>query len=95
LRFVGVNFGRQLNIAVPHQFHGEALRHAIELPLNSGWFFWNIRLAPLPVEARAGCLAVGLFPSNARWFDNCHAPSEIAALPNNGNQVAACRLCRG
>jgi len=34
LCFIGVNFGRQLDVTVPHQFHRKPLRHAI--PLQEG-----------------------------------------------------------
>jgi uncharacterized protein (DUF433 family) len=54
------------------------------MPLSPGWFFWNKRLAPLPVEARAGCLAVGLF--------SLDADSTISApLP----MLPLCRLMKG
>ena len=36
-----------------------------EMPFSPGLVFWNNRLVPIPVDAKADCLAVGLFSFEA------------------------------
>ncbi len=55
----------------------------LRYPLALDWFFWNNRFAPLPVQAKAGCLAVGRFSIGRSLIGDCHELSE----------GAACRLC--